>query len=162
MENQTIKEAFSARLIAGLKEKGLASNRSHTGVSHIELSKIIGKPIQVVPFIVSGERIPDAETIVAIAKWLKVSPGWLLFGESSEHIVDSIVIEESLLEEILDKALALDHAILSTEKFSKFVRDIIIDTATLDANLDIKRKMIERAFKSVGLFNQSNTSKEIL
>lgn len=152
MENTTIKKAFSARLIKCLKKKGLASNRSHTGVSHIELAKVIGKPIQVVSLIVAGERIPEPEIIITIAKWLQVSPGWLLFGEPSTH-VDAITIEESLLEEILEKALALDYEILSTEKFSKFIRDIIIDTATLDADIEIKHKMIEKIFSSAGFFS---------
>lgn len=46
------------------------------------ISKSLGVSLNLVYFWISGERIPSHEKMIALAKYLNTSPGWLLFGEA--------------------------------------------------------------------------------
>ena len=61
--------------------KGHHSGRSKAGVKIDKLSEVCDCSQQMARRYVLGEALPDIDIIVKIAKWLNVSPGWLVFGE---------------------------------------------------------------------------------
>ena len=134
--------------------------------SHInesELARRVNLPKATINRIMSG-RTPDprASTLLAITDYFNISIEQLMgknpLGSISANVdqknISKITIEEELLKEILDKAIALKHTAIPAQDFSRFLLDIVMDMATLDATMDIKKKMLEIAISSASLFNQ--------
>src|SRR5262245_41830072 len=95
-----------------MQSKGYVSQRSRAGVSVAKLKEVCGCSHQMARRYVLGEALPDIEITVKIAKWLNISPGWLLFGDESK-VLDNInkdnliYIESDVLEYMLLKTVPL-------------------------------------------------------
>lgn len=79
------KEAFGKRLTRLLNETGVGI-ASPTHVAHEFNRRYLGKPVtvQAVRKWIGGEAIPTGDKIRILAKWLKVSPHWLHYGENEK------------------------------------------------------------------------------
>lgn len=79
------KEAFSKRLVLLLNNAGIGAV-SPTHVAREFNRRYLGEPIttQAVRKWLSGEALPSSDKIRALAKWLKVSPHWLHYGEDEK------------------------------------------------------------------------------
>lgn len=101
---------FSDRLIDAMKQHGYTKSNSPNGICIEALSKIAEVSEQICRRYVRGDALPDYERIMHISARLKVSPGWLLFGElprSTPH--DSDVIDDDLMHHIISKSFVLHH-----------------------------------------------------
>lgn len=89
------KESFGKRLTRLLNDAGIGT-ASPTHVAYEFNRRYLGKPVttQAVRKWLNGEAIPAGDKIRALAKWLKVSPHWLHYGESEKNTVVYKVEEE--------------------------------------------------------------------
>ena len=78
MSNETKYTEFSNRLIEAMQSSGYTLN--HSRVSIKKLAEISGTSEQICRCYIRGVALPNYKRIILIAKSLKVSPGWLLFG----------------------------------------------------------------------------------
>lgn len=69
---------FGRRVLQG--RLNLAASRGRT-ISQVEVGKALDVTGVTVGRWESGEKEPDLQTIVRLAAYLGVSPGWLAFGE---------------------------------------------------------------------------------
>ncbi len=88
------KEAFGKRLTRLLNDAGIGI-ASPTLVAREFNRRYLGKPVttQAVRKWLNGEAIPAGDKIRTLAKWLKVSPHWLHYGEG-EKTRDMQKVEE--------------------------------------------------------------------
>jgi len=88
------KEAFSKRLVRLLNGAGTGA-ASPTQVAREFNRRYLGEPVttQAVRKWLSGEALPSSDKIRALAKWLKVSPHWLHYGED-EKKAGTLKVEE--------------------------------------------------------------------
>src|SRR6476620_6840684 len=89
MERSGFVAKFSKRLTTLLQDKGYISNRSKAGIEITQLAKVAGVSYQMARKYTLGMALPDYHIIPKIAKWLDVSPSWLMFGEK-ETIVPEL------------------------------------------------------------------------
>lgn len=89
------KEAFSKRLVRLLNGAGTGA-ASPTQVAREFNRRYLGEPVttQAVRKWLSGEALPSSDKIRALAKWLKVSPHWLHYGEDEKKTGAPKVEEE--------------------------------------------------------------------
>lgn len=80
------KEAFSKRLARLLNDAGVGT-ASPTQVAREFNRRYLGEPVttQAVRKWLNGEAIPSSDKIRALARWLKVSPHWLHYGEYGKN-----------------------------------------------------------------------------
>jgi len=146
-------------------EAGFASSRSKAGVKVNNLAAISRCSLQMARRYALGEALPDIETTYKIAAWLKVTPGWLLFGEEPNlpnnlAFKELIQIDHDLLQFILQKTAALYSTIKDTEELTRFIIDIIHDATHMEAERKTIFKMIEFSINSALRFNgEKNGSK---
>ena len=98
------KEAFGKRLTGLLNGAGIGI-ASPTHVAHEFNRRYVGKSVtaQAVRNWINGEAMPTADKIRVLAKWLKVSPHWLHYGEG--EITTSVLTlqkEEQSADEVDD------------------------------------------------------------
>ena len=79
------KEAFGNRLVRLLNDAGIGI-ASPTHVAREFNRRYLEKPVttQAVRKWLNGEAIPAGDKIRTLAKWLKVSPHWLHYGEGEK------------------------------------------------------------------------------
>lgn len=146
----------------------LVSLLEQAHLNEAELARRTNLPKATINRITSG-RTPDprSSTLIPIAEYFHISVDQLM-GKKPMSPLNSntpqeqstvISIQEDLLKEILDKALTLDHSSITSENFSRFLFEVISDMATLDASIEIKRKMLEMAISSASFFNQEKSEK---
>lgn len=109
MERDHFVLGFARRLTQLMKQAHLQSSKSKAGVKVSLLAKVAGCSHQMARRYALGLGLPDIDVTYKIAKWLNVSPGWLLFGEETlvpNNITQKnlIQIEPDLLEYILNKS----------------------------------------------------------
>ncbi|MDQ5884570.1 MAG: hypothetical protein QG556_910 [Pseudomonadota bacterium] len=80
MEREHFVHGFARRLTALMQQADLGSSKSKAGVQINKLAKISGCSNQMARRYALGEALPDVDVTYKIAKCLKVSPGWLLYG----------------------------------------------------------------------------------
>lgn len=129
---------FSERLARLLKEGGMSSLRSRAGVQISQLAKVSGCSPQMARRYVLGDALPEIDVTVKIAQWLKVSPGWLLFGEESTapvHIEDQNIlhIEKKVLEYIILQCAPLFLMSQNMEELLTFIIELIEDVTHIEA-----------------------------
>jgi transcriptional regulator with XRE-family HTH domain len=84
METTNLKKEFSARLRLAMLNAGLGLSQSKSGVSLQAMADISECSLKISRRYLSGESIPEPTKLKRIAQKLKISPGWLLFGELNE------------------------------------------------------------------------------
>lgn len=159
---------FSKRLHFSLENKGYFSSRSKGRVDISQLAKITGVSYQMARKYILGLAMPEYHIISIIAKWLEVSPSWLLFGE--EEIIKQdkykskslIEIESEFLGYILKKCVVLFPPIKESEKIMNFIAGIIYDASHLDADnktvLKIIDMMLSSAIQLADIENEKRTN----
>jgi transcriptional regulator with XRE-family HTH domain len=165
LKRECLVKDFSKRLTDIMQLKGYHSLRSKAGVTISELTKICGCSHQMARRYVLGDALPDIEITIKIAKWLDVSPGWLLFGEESNipNNIDKnnlIHIESDLLQYILLQSAQLFLLTQDTKEVVSFIMDIINDTTHIDADKKAILKIVDISVNSVTRFSGSSNGKE--
>ncbi len=166
MDREHFVQNFARRLIALLKQAGLESCRAKAGVKTSKLAEISNCSQQMARRYVLGEALPDVEVIFKIAQWLKVSPGWLLFGGDSEvpnnfEEKNLIQIDPTLLEYILSKGAALLFITKDINEWTNFIMDIINDATHINADKKAILKIIDISIASALRFNGNLNDKKL-
>ena len=147
--------------------KGYGSEKSRAGVKIDKLTEISGCSHQMTRRYVLGEALPDIDITVKIAKWLDVSPGWLLFGDESKIPTNCdknnlIYIEHDLLEYILLKTAPLFLVTDDLKEVVSFIMDIVNDTTHIAADKKAILKIVDISVNSVtrfkGFLNEKKSS----
>jgi hypothetical protein len=107
---------------------------------------------------VLGEALPEIDVTYKIAKWLKVSPGWLLFGEETQipsHVAQDnlIQIESDLFEYILMKSTDLLALTKDPKEIVHFIMDSVNDATHIKADKEELMKIIDISVNSAMRFN---------
>lgn len=149
---------FSKRLVESLEKKGFTSTRSRSGVDFSKLAKAVDCSNQMTRKYALGQALPDAETVLKIAHYLDVSPGWLLFGENTTVSLEKtqselIGIDYELLRYILTKIIPLVDA-NNTDEVINFTMDIVYDASHLNAELKTILKIIDMSISSAKRFQK--------
>lgn len=151
---------FSERLIDSMKAKGFTASRSPNGICMHTLATFADASEQICRRYIRGEALPSYEKIMAIAKQLNVSPGWLLFGEQS--VSNSSQIDETLLHYILKKSHHLYREETSqTDDYADFVVELLKDIREIETSKDNLEKIIDLAISSISSFKRKQKKKAI-
>jgi transcriptional regulator with XRE-family HTH domain len=164
LEREHLVQSFSRRLTQLIQNKGLGSEKSKAGVKLKELAEVSNCSHQMARRYAMGDALPDIDVTFKIAKWLQVSPGWLLFGEESTipnniNQKNLIQIEPDLLEYILVKCAPLFLITKDTQELISFIMDIINDTTYIEADKKDILKIVDISIKSVMRFNKKSNDK---
>ena len=164
MEREHFVHNFSRRLTYLMQQAGFGSLRSKAGVKIKHLAQISGCSHQMARRYVLGNALPDVDVTFKIAKWLKVSPGWLLFGEESDipnniNQKNLINIEPDLLEYILIKSAPLFSITNDMRELACFIMDIINDTTHIEAEKKDILKIVDISIHSAMRFNENANDK---
>ncbi|MES1982700.1 MAG: hypothetical protein V4443_09510 [Pseudomonadota bacterium] len=120
------KEAFSKRLTRLFNDAGIGI-ASPTHLAREFNRRYSGKPVtaQAVRKWLNGESIPAGDRIRALAKWMRVSPHWLHYGEG-EKSIGKLSVEEQpgIYQAEIDTHLLEDFQRL-TPKHQTLVYEII-------------------------------------
>ncbi len=113
---------FSGRLTELMRARGLISTGTASGVDVRALSKSAGVSYEMARRYCEGKAIPRAQTLRAIADWLRVSPADLLYGEparDSNRIIHTEVLQACL--EATRRAEDLNGKPMPAEKMARLV-----------------------------------------
>ncbi len=141
-----------------MKQANLISSASKAGVKISVLAEVCGCSHQMARRYVLGDALPEVDITYKIAKWLKVSPGWLLFGEDSQipnHISQDnlIQIEPDLFEYILTKSTMLLELTKDPKELVHFIMDSVNDATHIKADKEELMKIIDISVNSAMRFN---------
>lgn len=156
MEKVDLTNQFAYRLRDAMINAGFNSQRSNSGVSIHKLAEITGYSLQICRKYLRGEAIPEPVKLVEIAEKLKVSAGWLLFGEASDHISQEnpkIIINKNLLHYIFSKATYLYNQHHMEKEIPDFLIELINDVSLINASEEQSKKIIDLAIASVKHFS---------
>jgi transcriptional regulator with XRE-family HTH domain len=155
MEKAELTKQFAHRLRDAMLNAGFNSHRSTSGVSIHKLAEITGYSVQICRKYLRGEAIPEAYKLVEIAQKLKVSPGWLLFGDTFDDTQNEngkITINKNVLYYIITKAVYLYNAKHREHEIADFLLDLVNDVSLINANEEQSKKIIDLAIASVKHF----------
>jgi len=155
MEKVDLTKQFAYRLRDAMIAAGFNSQRSTSGVCIHKLAEITGYSVQICRKYLRGEAIPEPVKLVEIATKLRVSPGWLLFGDSHNDTTNSenkITITKNLLHYILTRAANLYNTPLGNN-IPGFLLDLINDVSQINASEEQAKKIIDLALASVKHFS---------
>ena len=141
---------FAKRLTQALKLRGHVSSRSPNGICMKTLASFADASEQICRRYMRGVALPSHDKIIRIARALKVSPAWLLFGET-------LVAQESTNQDDEVLAYLLTHALrlypqTQVEEYVDFILSLhkeIQEIQTSKANL---LKIIDLALGSLKSF----------
>ncbi len=157
MEKVDLTKQFAHRLRDAMIKAGYNSHRSNSGVSIHKLAEITGHSVQICRKYLRGESIPEPIKLVEIAQKLKVSPGWLLFGDAyadENKEKTQVLISKNLLHYIFTKASYLYNAQHMENKVPDFLIELINDVSLINANDEQSKKIIDLAITSVRHFSR--------
>lgn len=158
MEKVDLTKQFSFRLREAMIAAGFNSQRSTSGVNIHKLAELTGYSLQICRKYLRGEAIPEPVKLVEIARFLNVSPGWLLFGDAHNDRGfdgDAIMISKNLLHYILTRAASLYNAHGFQNEVPDFLLDLINDVSLINASEEQSKKIIDLALSSIRHFSQS-------
>ncbi|MFC3909315.1 helix-turn-helix domain-containing protein [Legionella dresdenensis] len=158
MEREHFVQGFSQRLIMLMKKANLISSASKAGVKISTLAEVCGCSHQMARRYVLGEALPEIDVTYKIANWLKVSPGWLLFGEETKipsNITQEniIQIESDLFEYILMKSTLLLELTKDPKELVHFIIDSVRDATHIKADKEELMKIVDISVNSAMRFN---------
>lgn len=156
MEKLDLTKQFAQRLREAMINAGFNSDRSSTGVSIQQLVQITDYSPQICRKYLRGEAIPEPSKLVEIAQQLKVSAGWLLFGDVAQNNnkeKSTISISQNVLHYILTQASSLFNKQNSEHQAADFLIDLINDLSLINANEEQSKKIIDLAISSIKHFN---------
>ncbi len=155
MEKNNLTKRFAQRLIESMNAAGFTSNRSTVGVDVYKLADITGYSSVICRKYLKGEAIPEPTKLIDIAEALKVSPGWLLFGDPNKHSAfaqENICLSRNLLAYIFECAAPLYQINRSKEEIANFLVELACDVSQIEADELQSKKIIDLALSSVTQF----------
>lgn len=153
MKKINLNKQFSYRLREAMLAAGLDSKRSPSGVCIQKLVEITGYSIQICRKYLRGEAIPEPTKLLAIAKELHVSPGWLLFGEKNNaQKKECLSLSKTLLHYIFTQARSLYNTQSLGEEIADFLLDLVENISQIDATDQHSKQIIDLALTSVKRF----------
>lgn len=164
MDRKDLAKIFANRLIAAMNQAGYLSSRSSVGVQISKLAIAAKCSHQMARKYVLGEALPEYDVILSIARWLNISPAWLLFGEEptnneAEKVANRIEIDADLLKYILKKVAHLYTIFDDEDELISFIIDIIYDATHLNAEPEAVRKIVDVAINSAQRFSTVSQKK---
>jgi transcriptional regulator with XRE-family HTH domain len=154
----SLSERFAIRLRDTLIAAGYSSTRTPSGVDIFEFAKLIGHSPQICRKYLRGQAIPSSSKLEGIATTLRVSPGWLLFGDCHSHHIlsetNKITINKELLHYIFSHMAALYHPNLSHHQLPDFFLELTQDISQIDADPEQSKKIVDLALSSAKQFNK--------
>lgn len=159
MEQFDLTKQFAQRLREAMINAGFNSDRSSTGVSIQQLVQITDYSAQICRKYLRGEAIPEPSKLVEIAQQLKVSAGWLLFGDTdqkSNKEESTVSINKNVLHYILTQVPSLFNKQNSERQIADFLIDLINDLSLINANEEQSKKIIDLAISSINHFNRDH------
>lgn len=149
MEKINLSKLFSYRLRDALIDAGFHSPRSSSGVCVQKLVEITGYSSQICRKYLRGEVLPEPTKLMEIAEKLKVSPGWLLFGDDClGKTNEKFFISQKLLHYIFKRACKLYQCSHSSEEVADFLLDLIQDVTQINATDEQSKKIVDLAISS--------------
>lgn len=155
MEKVNLTKQFAYRLRDAMIAAGFHSQRSISGVNIHQLAEITGHSVQICRKYLRGEAIPEPIKLIEIAEHLKVSPGWLLFGDAytvSNIERNKVTISKNLLHYMFTKAAYLYKGALKENEVPEFLVELINDISQLNVNEEQSKKIIDLALSSLKHF----------
>lgn len=155
MEKPDLTKQFACRLRQALLQAGFSSLRSTSGVSIHKLAEMTGHSLQICRKYVRGEAMPEPLKLIELAQKLKVSPGWLLFGENEEdhpNQKETISISRNLLHYILAQIQTLDLLSSRSNEITNFAVDLIYDLSLINTDEEQSKKIVDLALASIKHF----------
>jgi transcriptional regulator with XRE-family HTH domain len=160
MEKVDLTKQFAYRLRDAMIAAGFNSQRSTSGVCIHKLAEMTGYSLQICRKYLRGEAIPEPVKLIEIASKLKVSPGWLLFGDSHNDTLstkEQIIISKNLLLYILNQSQNLYNA---GKEVPGFLLDLINDVSQINTSEEQAKKIIDLALLSLKHFNVFEQQKQ--
>ena len=153
MERKKFIQHFSRRLAHQILKEGHQLSRSRGGIDLNKLAKAAGCSYQMARKYILGQALPDYHIIPKVAKWLNVSPAWLLFGEKESTIPELktsslIEIDIELLRYILNKCTVLFPPTPESEKIGNYIVGVIYDASHINADTKTILKIIDMMLSS--------------
>jgi hypothetical protein len=155
MSKIDLNQQFAVRLRQAMINAGHRSNRSNSGVDIHKLSEITGHSTQICRKYLRGEALPEPVKLIEISMKLKVSPGWLLFGDGIATLApdkQSITISETLLSYIFHHASELYKTERTNDNTPDFLLDLTRDISQINATEEQSTKIIDLALASAKRF----------
>jgi transcriptional regulator with XRE-family HTH domain len=157
MEKIDLTKQFACRLRDSLIAAGFNSERSTSGVDIHKLAEITGYSPQICRKYLRGHALPEPQKLVEIAVALRVSPGWLLFGDShsdSHQSSDKITMSIILAQYIFERALPLYNGNRTPKDVADFLMELMRDVSQINANIEQSKKIIDLALSSASHFSR--------
>ncbi len=121
-------EEFAQRLQKAAHARGLTSGRSRSGVDVVALAAAIDASYEMARRYAKGLATSKPEAIRLLARWLRVSPAWLAYGEGgmdAKSDVD-VVLLESCIKAVTD-AQRTSGVALSNESLAHLVSGLYLE-----------------------------------
>ena len=153
MEKLELSQQFATRLHASMIAAGHGSSRSASGINIHALANLSGHSAQICRKYLRGQAIPEPIKLAEISAKLKVSPGWLLFGDSPlENKSKNIALSKDLLHYIFIRASELYNDNRETMDIADFLIELVQDISQIDANEEQLKKIIDLSLSSIRHF----------
>lgn len=114
--------AFARRLQEWANRRGFTSGRSRSGVDVVKLAEAVGSSYEMARRYADGLAMPKPDGVRAIARWLRISPTFLAYGEGEPE--DAGIVDSSLLEQCLRAVTEAQRSAgveLSTDRLAQLV-----------------------------------------
>ncbi len=150
MQNKDYKKEFSLRLRECMIKQGYGSHTAVSGVSPAALSKATGCFNEMALRYLDGRSIPNPNILLKIAEWLKIDPGYLLFGELNNNYSDQykMTIDKELLEYGLKKITPILQKTKNAASLLDFFMSILTDLSLMQIDMDQLKQVFDLALKS--------------
>ncbi|MEI6094901.1 MAG: helix-turn-helix transcriptional regulator [Gammaproteobacteria bacterium] len=139
--------SFGARLKLAMINNGFNSHRSPYGVDISRLARITQHSPQICRKYLKNTALPSKETVLRLSEALNVSPGWLLFGESSSQHKNFVSLSPALLRCVIEEGFAVQHHFKSNHDFADFLMHIVEKIQKFDLP-DLEIRQIIRCMTS--------------
>ena len=139
--------SFGARLKLAMINNGFNSHRSPYGVDISRLARITQHSPQICRKYLKNTALPSKETVLRLSEALNVSPGWLLFGDSSSQHKNFVSLSPALLRCAIEEGLAVQNHFKSNHDFADFLMHIVETIQKFDLP-DLEIRQIIRCMTS--------------
>jgi len=139
--------SFGARLKLAMINNGFNSHRSPYGVDISRLARITQHSPQICRKYLKNTALPSKETVLRLSEALNVSPGWLLFGDSSSQHKNFVSLSPALLRCVIEEGLVVQNHFKSNHDFADFLMHIVETIQKFDLP-DLEIRQIIRCMTS--------------
>jgi transcriptional regulator with XRE-family HTH domain len=151
MKDRTYKIDFAARLCRLMIDRGFVSSRSKHGACPKELENCLScAPMLAIRYL-TGYSLPSPPDLLKIAKWLKVNPGYLLFGEDSEaefpHNHKLIKIDQETFKYCLGKLSSVIHKSTDKESATEHCSKLIAELSKMNIDKEQFKSIFDLAIQ---------------